>query len=1192
MKEPSLPYRQKRPPSLQKLKLLCSFNGAFHPRPPSGRLRYVGGESRIISIDRSSGISRLRSKISDSCPENPFLALKYQLPVVPGLCNDRDGPPLVSLITDDDVRHMVEEYDRALSGGKDVRLRVFVICSENAYVGSHPAFSFSSSSSWNVSDVDGSALPSSNNALESRFSSSGRFLGFCNLGDVCGLNGSESKISTTQIVGVPSLEDPFRRMPHRHRPQILTSQMAGIPKSGDFLASDASKTGIGSPHVSLKTSRPQMLITNMSRNQNFATDSCSTNNLRSPKPTIAYVDQARHSGGSLPLLESRSRSSSSRPSEGLAHERRFGSSSFNQLMGTVQFPNQIYNSKTVEHASVEDLNRKNISPQNAAYGEAGAPSKFLARIDEISSNPSCSRIKSHRNGTGNLRHNQIGLSDARGHRNCPHDNCNYRVCSFDLKPCYGKINAGLRPRSDISKVGQTKSHQVRFIKAWHGAHGHPGVGVPKMTSSCKGASYPLGHANEGKMKDSVCQLTARRLPVDPLSFQGGLHETGFGISNFHKNGAQNHNVVWNGSSSCHISNPPWPPYAEKQPQCFGETTFWKNTDCGNYFSSSNQFLGAYQCGFGYQAASKPHCHDLSLELSPNAPLSEGNVYAAATKTYSVSNTRQKDVAVPSYSEDQGQNTRLESMTNMISPLYDWDTHLGLLTEIHKKASVKDFSSEHNGRCSETPLDHSVHNLSLLSLTEDTITTSSSDDLEMNGGDSRVYDQNNPNGTETFGCHNALWDCKMKTQCDQIVASSPGLLTKDWAEDGKCRRDDDSWAVPSHASFKDVAELGSPLKSSEESNQYEVQRSCTTVENLSNGREKKQRAPSKPGMEEEVVMFREYPVVIIFALYGYESTNKRFCQANGETSGCYSEVVDQPSSELVRICSRLATQELQTIQNSDLEEIRELGSGTYGTVFYGKWKGSDVAIKRIKPSCFEGGELGEDRLIADFWKEADLLSQLHHPNVVAFYGVVKDGAAANFATVTEYMVNGSLKQVLQRKDRTIDRRKRLIIAMDAAFGMEYLHEKNVAHFDLKSHNFLVNMRDPLRPVCKIGDLGLSKVKQRTLVSGGVRGTIPWMAPELLTADKSTMVTEKVVDVFSFGIVMWELLTGEEPYADMRSEGIIAGIIEGSLRPEIPSWCDPAWSSLIERCWSSDPGSRPSFSEIAKELRSMSASMNIK
>eukprot|EP00262_Sarcandra_glabra_P001265 TRINITY_DN1129_c0_g1_i1.p1 TRINITY_DN1129_c0_g1~~TRINITY_DN1129_c0_g1_i1.p1 ORF type:complete len:1137 (-),score=223.70 TRINITY_DN1129_c0_g1_i1:510-3920(-) len=282
--------------------------------------------------------------------------------------------------------------------------------------------------------------------------------------------------------------------------------------------------------------------------------------------------------------------------------------------------------------------------------------------------------------------------------------------------------------------------------------------------------------------------------------------------------------------------------------------------------------------------------------------------------------------------------------------------------------------------------------------------------------------------------------------------------------------------------------------------------------------------------------------------------------------------------------------LQTIKNDDLEEIRELGSGTYGAVFHGKWKGSDVAIKRIKASCFAGRPSERERLIADFWKEALILSSLHHPNVVSFYGIVRDGPDGTLATVTEFMINGSLKQVLQKKDRTIDRRKRLIIAMDAAFGMEYLHGKNIVHFDLKCENLLVNMRDPHRPVCKIGDLGLSKVKQHTLVSGGVRGTLPWMAPELLSG-KTNMVTEKI-DVYSFGIVMWELLTGEEPYADMHCASIIGGIVNNTLRPQVPTWCDPEWKALMEGCWAPDPGERPSFSEISQKLRKMSAAINVK
>ncbi|KAH9297183.1 hypothetical protein KI387_028865, partial [Taxus chinensis] len=282
--------------------------------------------------------------------------------------------------------------------------------------------------------------------------------------------------------------------------------------------------------------------------------------------------------------------------------------------------------------------------------------------------------------------------------------------------------------------------------------------------------------------------------------------------------------------------------------------------------------------------------------------------------------------------------------------------------------------------------------------------------------------------------------------------------------------------------------------------------------------------------------------------------------------------------------------LQTIKNGDLEELRELGSGTFGTVYHGKWRGTDVAIKRIKNSCFMGKPFEQERLRADFWREAQILAQLHHPNVVAFYGVVPDGPGGTLATVTEYMVNGSLKQVLHRKDRGIDQRKRLIISMDTAFGMEYLHGKNIVHFDLKCENLLVNMRDPQRPICKVGDLGLSKIKHQTLVSGGVRGTLPWMAPELLNGS-SNMVSEKV-DVFSFGIVMWELLTGEEPYANMHYGAIIGGIVNNTLRPPIPSSCDPAWKSLMERCWSADPSTRPNFTEITNRLRAMAASLRSK
>ena len=282
--------------------------------------------------------------------------------------------------------------------------------------------------------------------------------------------------------------------------------------------------------------------------------------------------------------------------------------------------------------------------------------------------------------------------------------------------------------------------------------------------------------------------------------------------------------------------------------------------------------------------------------------------------------------------------------------------------------------------------------------------------------------------------------------------------------------------------------------------------------------------------------------------------------------------------------------LQIIENGDLEELHELGSGTFGTVYHGKWRGTDVAIKRIKSSCFAGRLSEQERMTKDFWREAKILSTLHHPNVVAFYGVVPDGPGGTLATVTEYMVHGSLRNVLLKKERVLDRRKRIMIAMDAAFGMEYLHLKNIVHFDLKCDNLLVNLGDPERPVCKVGDFGLSRIKRNTLVSGGVRGTLPWMAPELLDGN-SCRVSEKV-DVFSFGITMWEILTGEEPYANMHCGAIIGGIVSNTLRPSIPKRCDSEWKKLMEECWSPDPDARPSFTEVKDRLRNMSAALQKK
>ncbi|XP_058112862.1 uncharacterized protein LOC131255924 [Magnolia sinica] len=970
MKESSRPSRQRKPPSVQKIKLLCSVNGSFLPRPASGKLRYVGGETRIVSVGRDIGISHLLSKISEFCPKHPSMSLKYRLPD-----SDEDGLtsdlPLVSIDTDDDVWCMIDEYDKVAEYMESARLRIFV----------------------------------------------------------CNFNGTMSG------------------------PEMPTGYM----DSPEF--------------------QPESFL--------------------------------------------------SRFSEGLAKDR-FSFQNCDESVRTVRFPFQGYHSKQcpgVRKSNHVYLNRENIMPWNVGHGLVKSrlwpascnnqlgrevfPLNYLVGNDGLSGHPPC-RVKNIRMGANDFRNRRSGL----------HDIGNNQDSGFGQKPCYGGCCTGLKPRLNISNVGEGRLRQAHLGKISCGTHEHFVAGIGNMGVSRKGTRSLFDHENSRILRERVVPPSYGRTSASRFCGQNGLLEE-FRNSKVHENclyfyrahrglleaKKQSNDLSYDSCLVHDVIKNPVP--------CFGATTSREDHRCNqNVAKCETQSSFMFNNPFSNALHFSKQC-----EVSSQYPIINAD----------------------------------------LCPPYDQKIQAGQLCETLEEA-VKESSNDHDLQ-DKMSVVLSVHNLSLSSSTEvapPTVCSSVSISDELGTDEYLLMCHQSATNTANISARDDVSPrCEMSPQFNQLDnmdngAHSAGSLIEHLPEADTHKRDADYPNGTSDTSIKAATELGSSMKLSGPSSLAVAHVSFSSGKDLAHEEENQKSTLSSFNTEEKVV---------------------------GEST-----------SKLVAFYAHLATRELQTIKNSDLEEIRELGSGTYGTVFYGKWKGSDVAIKRIKPSCFSQDELGEDRLIADFWKEAHLLGQLHHPNVVAFYGVVTDGPSMNLATVTEYMVNGSLKQVLRRKDRTIDRRKRLIIAMDAAFGMEYLHEKNIVHFDLKSHNFLVNMRDPQKPVCKIGDLGLSKVKQKTLVSGGVRGTLPWMAPELLTS-KSGMVTEKV-DVYSFGIVMWELLTGEEPYTDMRSEEIIAGIIKGDLRPEIPNWCDPAWRSLMERCWSSDPDSRPSFSEIAKELRAISASMNIK
>ena len=215
-------------------------------------------------------------------------------------------------------------------------------------------------------------------------------------------------------------------------------------------------------------------------------------------------------------------------------------------------------------------------------------------------------------------------------------------------------------------------------------------------------------------------------------------------------------------------------------------------------------------------------------------------------------------------------------------------------------------------------------------------------------------------------------------------------------------------------------------------------------------------------------------------------------------------------------------------------------------------------------------------LRDMKREIWLLTRLRHPNIVTIMGAVL-GKTEPPMLVLEYMDAGSLYHLANNRSVVFDFDLILDILTDVAAGMSFLHHSDVLHNDLKSRNVLVDSRFR----CKVADFGLSSVGLKGPVN---LGTPLWMAPEVLRGTPAT----KPSDVYSFGIVMWEVCTRQEPYADVQDlEGLLDDIADEKLavprRPDIPDEVPTDLKALMRDCWDPNPDQRPTFDEIQARLQ---------
>uniref|UniRef100_A0A8C8GA23 RAF proto-oncogene serine/threonine-protein kinase n=1 Tax=Oncorhynchus tshawytscha TaxID=74940 RepID=A0A8C8GA23_ONCTS len=259
----------------------------------------------------------------------------------------------------------------------------------------------------------------------------------------------------------------------------------------------------------------------------------------------------------------------------------------------------------------------------------------------------------------------------------------------------------------------------------------------------------------------------------------------------------------------------------------------------------------------------------------------------------------------------------------------------------------------------------------------------------------------------------------------------------------------------------------------------------------------------------------------------------------------------------------------------------IGSGSFGTVYKGKWHG-DVAVKILKvidptPEQFQA-----------FRNEVAVLRKTRHVNILLFMGyMTKD----NLAIVTQWCEGSSLYKHLHVQETNFQMFQLIDIARQTAQGMDYLHAKNIIHRDMKSNNIFLHEGLTV----KIGDFGLATVKARWSGSHQVEqpsGSILWMAPEVIRM-QDNMPYSFQSDVYSYGVVLHELMTGELPYSQIANrDQIIFMVGRGYLSPDLSKLyksCPKAMKRLVADCIKKIKDERPLFPQILSSIELLQHSL---
>lgn len=261
--------------------------------------------------------------------------------------------------------------------------------------------------------------------------------------------------------------------------------------------------------------------------------------------------------------------------------------------------------------------------------------------------------------------------------------------------------------------------------------------------------------------------------------------------------------------------------------------------------------------------------------------------------------------------------------------------------------------------------------------------------------------------------------------------------------------------------------------------------------------------------------------------------------------------------------------------SNFEILEPIGDGSFGTVFLVQ----SIETRKLyaaKVSKFSYESTNERRYL---FKEISMISRARHPAILPLIGFNPENFQRqnNPTFITEFIPNGSLSKLMSENPQ-IPLPKKYIIILGIAQGMNYLHSQKILHLDLKPNNILLDQN--LYPrICDFGESRLTNLTNVDISNSSYTATPFYTAPEIF----SERTFSSKSDVFSFGIIFYEILSGKSPYNRYKSVNKLKNEIKKGKRPDLAFITDKHIQNFLKKCWSPYPNKRPTFKEVIEEVK---------